>query len=323
MKKIIFRCDSSENLGTGHVMRCIALAEIFGSHGWEILFSGCYEYPLWIKAYLQKNKYIKIVNVSDISNIKKTDVIVVDSYSFDKKSYENIFNNAKLRVSIVDPINIGHDADLYFSNTPQKYFKNFFSQKNSFFGLEYSLIRKSLLNQKNITHFSGVSPKIILFTGGTFRPAIIDYFLRVIDQSNFEGDVLVFGTRPNYLATHKKLQLEFRDFSPNYPKFIKSNDYIFCPASSISLELLTLQYQIFIYKFTDNQEALYDVIVDKKLAQGLGVIEPNYINDHIRLFNQIISNPIHVPNLNQKRDLDGLGSSRIFGIISNHPLILK
>jgi UDP-2,4-diacetamido-2,4,6-trideoxy-beta-L-altropyranose hydrolase len=321
MRKILFYCDSSEILGSGHVMRCVALAEVFFGHGWEIIFSGNYEHPVWLSSYLKSLNFIKVVSTDIILDNNKIDVVVVDSYKLSEKKYKEYYSNATLKISIVDPINIPHEADIYFSNTPQKYFKKQFVKTNCYFGFEFALVRREISNLEKSKIISFDNPRIVIFTGGTAKSDVINFFLKVIEKSKADTKVIVFGKPPNSSIKNSGLDLKFEDFNPSYAKKLNRNDYIFCPSSGMSLELLTLQYPIILYKFTENQEQLYNALINDKIARGIGSIKIKSIQDTVKIFEDTIFKPMLTESLKQKKLFDGLGPLRVFEIITKHPYL--
>jgi hypothetical protein len=41
--RVVFRCDGDEQIGAGHVARCVPLAQAFVALGWQVSFVGAYE----------------------------------------------------------------------------------------------------------------------------------------------------------------------------------------------------------------------------------------------------------------------------------------
>ena len=54
--KIVFRVDSSLEIGTGHVMRCLALADILRDQNSDIYFI-CRNHPGNLIEYIESKKY--------------------------------------------------------------------------------------------------------------------------------------------------------------------------------------------------------------------------------------------------------------------------
>ena len=150
MPKIMFRCDSSNTTGTGHVTRCFALAEVFERLGWDVIFCGEFEEPKWILQLLTRIKNLKIESVEVVLNSQiQYDVVVFDSYDFASNEQNSLDNFGNFIVSIVDEVSEKINADLYVSSLPLQYLERFDKVSNYLFGPEYALIRSEFLEFNN------------------------------------------------------------------------------------------------------------------------------------------------------------------------------
>ncbi|HRQ61257.1 MAG TPA: hypothetical protein PLO23_07095, partial [Alphaproteobacteria bacterium] len=52
--KAVFRCDASRDIGSGHVYRCMALADELQKRGWDIAFAATPESANIVPALSQK-----------------------------------------------------------------------------------------------------------------------------------------------------------------------------------------------------------------------------------------------------------------------------
>jgi spore coat polysaccharide biosynthesis predicted glycosyltransferase SpsG len=94
--RVVFRADATASIGTGHVMRCWALAEEFAARGWEIAWQGSIEVP-WLGAALAGVDW----PVSGPGNVE-ADLVVVDSYTLGPGYRQGLLDRGIPVVAIVD-----------------------------------------------------------------------------------------------------------------------------------------------------------------------------------------------------------------------------
>lgn len=139
MKKIVFRVDSGNHIGIGHVMRCLTLAQELRLAGHEIFFItknhiGFYNTQISILfslhilengiqgelPNLSKSKYSSWLGESSEADLEKTnkiiskigpvDLVIIDHYALDEK-YETGLQSKKVMV-IDDLMNRKHFCDI-------------------------------------------------------------------------------------------------------------------------------------------------------------------------------------------------------------------
>ena len=202
MIKIVFRVDSGNHIGIGHLMRCLTLAYEFKAQGHDIYFvtknhEGFLKdaIPSLYKVFVlgggcktklsdeMKNNYHSWLGESWEEDLKKTnevlqeitnvDLVVVDHYSLDEK-YEKELYCRKILV-IDDLMNREHYCDyLLDQNTSAnvKTYKSLTRQKETLFflGPQYALLKRdfSLFREQSIKRRSDSFKikKILVFFGG-------------------------------------------------------------------------------------------------------------------------------------------------------------
>jgi spore coat polysaccharide biosynthesis predicted glycosyltransferase SpsG len=280
MNKILFRCDSSKNQGTGHVTRSYALAEIFAINGWEVTFSGEFKDPDWILGLLTKIKEIKIQRPSKtIQENESYEVIVFDSYIFDPLEVEIFSKLGKMKVSIVDDISSRIEADIFISSLPARYLPQFNDVSKCLFGPEYALVRKDIVFNKKEDESRSILKEnytIGLFSGGSSKKEFLEIILNQIIPIVKGCNIRIFSDYMELKEIYKNMiNLELVSPRPEFYNDLQDIDLVISPASVSSWEFLSIGIPIAVYGIYANQKSTYDFIVDSGYAEGLGYVK-NY-----------------------------------------------
>ncbi len=111
MKRALFRCDASPDIGGGHVMRCLTLADELSHNRWDCVFA-CNDGARSIIPVLQNYKLIPTENLD-----KKTDLLVVDHYRLDH-IFESKSRSWADKILVIDDLaDREHDCDILLDQT--------------------------------------------------------------------------------------------------------------------------------------------------------------------------------------------------------------
>ncbi len=199
--KVAIRVDSAVMLGSGHVMRCLTLAERLRKSGADVVFI-CRDYPghmmqlIKDKGFmihvLPMNYYSMPDSVEDfIVNLKnnwnedlastqeilrqygRLDWVVVDHYALDEKWEKGIRENAKKICVIDDLANRRHDCDIlldqnFHTDMGQRYNGLLPAHCKELLGPKYLLLREEFFEaQFQRPSRDGYVQNVLVFFGGS------------------------------------------------------------------------------------------------------------------------------------------------------------
>lgn len=180
---LIIRADASTALGTGHVMRCLALAQAWQDEGGRCVFVMAESSP-GVEMRVRSEKFgISPLGVSPASHEDATRLvelacahranwIVVDGYRFDVE-YQRTLKAAGVKILVVDDggqcggycADLVLDQNLDASDTP---YKNRETYTHLMLGTSYVLLRREFLEwRKWERETSTLSPRLLVTIGGT------------------------------------------------------------------------------------------------------------------------------------------------------------
>lgn len=111
--KAVFRTDATRDIGGGHVMRCLTLANALSAKGWECSFISIPETIKTIPALLSSGYQIVSFHEADI----QADLLVVDHYGLDKE-YETENRSWAKKILVIDDLaDREHDCDVLLDQT--------------------------------------------------------------------------------------------------------------------------------------------------------------------------------------------------------------
>lgn len=237
MKTAAFRVDSSVEMGTGHVMRCLTLAEELKEEGYNSVFitrehAGNLSRYISARGFhlmmldapsagVQPNKSLRyhhwlgttqredaLETLRKIENLGAIDLMVIDHYGIDYRweSLIRMKGSIKRFLVIDDLANRKHDCDVlldqnYYPDMEHRYKGLVNNDCILLLGPKYALLRKEFkAARKNLKLRSGNIRRILVFFGGTDPTNETMKVLEAISRLKVDDvifDVIVGTSNPN------------------------------------------------------------------------------------------------------------------------------
>lgn len=334
--KIIIRADGGTSIGMGHVMRCIALADML-KNDFNVAFAIQTPAESVIKNIHSVTE--TILHLPDTTDYKKdatgfsqflepTDIVILDGYNF-KTDYQKIIKSAGCKLVVIDDLHDWHQvADAVINHaagiTAADYSKEEYTKL--YLGLEYALLRKPfLIPSKEIKKINAVK-KVFISMGASDINNLTKKFTEALIQiKGIEEIHLMLGSiNPNLksidLLIEKNKQIiikkHFEISAEQLAELLKKCDLSICPASSISLESCAIGIGLITGYTAENQKGILSGLADKKTIIDLGDLNAIKTEAIISEIKKIIEVPEKLNELieNQKKIIDHDSPKRLLEI---------
>lgn len=311
--RLIFRADATLDIGTGHVMRSLAIAEEAISRGIECIFVGNTKQFGWIENRLTDIGFCKIFQESeDFNSNKDTDVLVIDSYEIDPK--HNFLNGDKWLkiVSIFDQLTPEYLCHLKIHPGIREYgFK--LNNTLTVGGANHIPLRKSIHKVNKLKE--SIPLKILVVGGGVDKTNFvlsISQVLASIDRE-FNAVLLTNTLKPKFLDA----RFSVMSIGSGLHQVADDMDLIFSTASTTSLEFLARGFAVAIGCAVDNQRQYYSDLTSKEVVQPIGKFTDKWEFEIESIFEIVksenIRNNFRIKNF---KLIDLLGCKRILDLIT-------
>lgn len=216
-RQLLIRVDSSANMGSGHLMRCLALAQAWQDHGGSVLFVAACELPNAKTRLIEEG--FDIVNIqtnpgsaedayltTELAHKYNASWVVVDGYHFGG-DYQKAIKEAGLNLLFFD--DYGHvnyyTADVVLNqniHADEKLYRNRAEYTKLLLGTRYVLLRREFLRWQGYKREIPETARKLLITMGGSDPqnATLKVLqaLRYVDIDGLEAVVVVGGGNPHY-----------------------------------------------------------------------------------------------------------------------------
>ncbi|WP_121628151.1 UDP-2,4-diacetamido-2,4,6-trideoxy-beta-L-altropyranose hydrolase [Poseidonibacter antarcticus] len=291
---ILFRADSSSNIGTGHIMRDLVLAQKYAKKGDHIIFATQELKGNINHKILEANYDLTILKSNNIKEIDKLikdfkiDMIVIDHYGIDYKYEKKLkINHSNLRILSFDDTYEKHYCDILLNHNisaNKKKYKDLVPKECELrCGSKYTLLRDEFIKEKkrlkNKKQLSSLKSKlttgnifgcsIFIAMGGTDHSNINIKILKVLKKfTNLEVN-LVTTIANEHLKELKKYcknkpWIKLHINSNKIAKLMnKSNFAIVTPSVTVN-EVYFMKLPFIAIKTADNQVDMYEYLRKKK-----------------------------------------------------------
>lgn len=338
--KVIFRVDASLYVGSGHVMRCLVLAEELKNRGHDITFM-CRELEGNLIEFIRNAEFqvIKLKKVETIkpkasddylswlqvsivedakeviSNMLECDVIVTDHYALDSKWEDIVRPKLNCNIVAIDDLNRPHVADLIVD---QNYWPDMTSRYSQckgkrLLGPNYALLRPKFRALKSdkmekkdrvIAFFGGADPTgeclKLLSAARSFEALPFNIFILAGVINPWKEQLL------EYSSPFVEIQTHTNDFEYE----LKKSKYAIGASGVSNWERFCLELPTTIVSVAKNQESLSEYLSQMNAVRYLGRGSQTSVNTYITEIEYLIHNWNNI-RYEGVINVDGFGALRV------------
>ena len=269
--QITFRADASITIGTGHVMRCLTLADALTALGAKVSFACSPETPDVAPA-LRASKYPLVLQDHG------GDLLVIDHYGLDA-AYEKAAKLQFRHIMVIDdlptrPHNCTLLLDQTYGRLPDEWQPWVPQDAHLLIGGDYLLLRPEFERKRPLSQPRRAIKTILVTLGGTDPDNVTETVLNGIEQSGLDVSVtVIMGQQAPHLssvarkAKHMK-NVQVHVNALNMADMMSDADLAIGAGGSTAWERCCLSLPTIMLQIADNQK---DVI--QSLVQAGAAIE--------------------------------------------------
>ena len=346
---IVFRVDSSIQIGAGHVMRCLTLAielkkkanvqficrKRKGSLVQKIKSKGFTVFEL-DEVVLKKDIYDSLIvdwlgttqeqDIQDCIPILrkiKPDWLIVDHYGVDKYWEDNLKKYYKKLLVIDDLANREHNCDLlldqnFYQDKKVRYERLNLKKCKMLLGPSYALLRKEFLSTPSNLRDKGLNKILVYFGGSDIKNNTLKALqaIKLCKQANLSVDVVIGPDSP-YKRDVLNFSLSMKntvcfEFVENMAKMMSDSDLFIGSAGTTTWERCCMGLPSIVIGIAENQIRPMEAMEWAGMTFFLGSEESVNSTDISRALDDIIETPSVLLEMCKKNLelVDGHGASR-------------
>jgi len=340
-RNLLIRVDAGKDIGYGHAMRCLALAQAWQDEKGNVTFVIAKETPSFThRLHKEKIETIRLTaepgskedaaKTIEIAKEKNALWVAVDGYHFDAAYQQNI-KDAGLRLLFID--DYGHAkyyaADIVLNqniHAAEEFYSNRAPYTKLLLGTNYVLLRREFLRWQGYKRdIPDVARKVLITMGGSDPQNVTLKVLQALNEVEIEGleaVAVVGGSNPHYETLEKfahtsRLPIRLEKDAQNMPELMAWADAAISAGGTTTYELAFMGVP-FVGLGRKKQET---ILLKKSTKFGLCINLGNYLNATSTLIIETINNLLRDKkhrwelSMRCKEFIDGFGSRRILNTI--------
>jgi UDP-2,4-diacetamido-2,4,6-trideoxy-beta-L-altropyranose hydrolase len=333
---LVIRADATVQIGSGHLMRCLALAEGWQTHGGKVLFIiNCESELLQQRVRSHGMEVVRLEHPyphpSDPETTQRllreipTAIVVIDGYHFDSE-YHRLLRQEVDRLLVID--DIAHlpfyDADVILNQnidaTHLSY--NCPVETRLLLGTRYALLRSEFLAWQTWERsISIVARKLLITMGGSDQYNQTLKVVRALQQLEVEGlsvKAVIGGSNPHLHKLQKfvddsSVKMELIHNTTNMAELMAWADIAVSGAGTTCWELAFLGLPSVLMVLADNQKGIAEGLNRAGFSFNLGWFEQVSVNALVEKLSGIMADVARRRSMSRcgRELVDGNGAQRV------------
>ncbi len=336
--KLLIRADATIQMGTGHLMRCLALAQAVKRQGGVVHFAifAC-SVPLQRRLIDEGFKLHHLLGceLGSLLDAQKTvqfaqklqcDWVCVDGYQFGTE-YQQCLKTSGCRSLFLDDYGhaLSYYADLILNQNLSAQ-TNFYQDRNAdtslLLGIKYTLLREEFRRWRGWQRqIPKVANHLLITLGGSDPNNVTTWILDALQNvqgQTFKIMVIVGNSNPyrNALIDQVKHSIHEIDLvfdAIDMSSYLVNADLAISAGGSTTWELAFLGLPSIIVPLANNQNAIAQALHDQGIAISVGAASELNTHQFINTIQQLSNNPEQRQMMSQNGQalIDGEGSDRV------------
>ena len=287
--KIIIRCDGGRSIGLGHVVRCLALADML-RNDFEISFAlqetSKEVYSLIRKGGFQWHVLPPTQNFdqdlnSFIQILDPENIVVLDGYEF-RSVYQKRIKDLGCKLVSIDDLHAWHQySDIVINHAGGVEEEDYDCEVYTrlLLGYQYALVRKEFRQyQGEIRKVDGIH-NVFISMGAADEPGNTLKFANalLLTPGVKRISIMLSSINPHlseitelFNRNSERIRLHFNISEHELIEILEVTDLAICPASTIALESSFIRCPLLVGYTAENQLSNYSGMVKKNLAFPIG-----------------------------------------------------
>ncbi len=336
MHTMLFRVDGSPEIGAGHVMRCLSLAQELQDAGGDAVFlcknlneaygkrlqqEGCTVLPLKAKAYGESDAEETL----SIANDQEATWIILDGYDFDA-AYQKHLTGKGAQILVIDDHRFQehHVCDMLLNQNPQcDRTYEYADAKKMLLGTRYTMLRREYRKRSPDTYAIPEGPVSVLVTlGGSDPKQMTPLVLRALSSVSIPMRVTVIlggananATDVEKIASASPFPVEILQDVRDMPEAICGHTLAISAAGSTCYELAYMGIPMItiIVATNHNQDCVAEGLSRAGAARNLGLYD-TLTEEHIaKAVRETLSDQDSLRRMSAcaRKVVDGEGAPRV------------
>jgi len=344
---LFFRTDANVSMGTGHVMRCLALAQAWQDAGGEVVFAMAEATPsIEARLRIERSRLIRLrvpagsaddaACTLDAAQREHAAWVVVDGYQFDS-GYAPALRAGGVKVLQIDDNGQAspYSADLVLNqnlHANESLYRGHAEHTKLLLGTRFVLLRREFAfwRQRKF-EISGRARRILITMGGSDPENVTEKILDVLlPHSELELTVAVGGSNPHLANIQKRIEGAscpvrlLKDVS-DMPALMVWADLAVAGAGTTSWEMCMMGLPAALCVLAPNQEKIALELMRAGAAVNLGYLSQSGVHEtEAVLLESIASESKRAKMSARGRELvDGRGAERVTAFLWEDPVLRK